>query len=1234
MLSALARVLVKRRLIIITVMSALTVLCGFLIPKVGVITDMAEFLPASSSMRQGLSLMEEEFPDSSNPSTTRIMFTGLRDLEEEEILAELESLPHVSAIDYEADSNIYHSGEHTLYIVKTPYDYGSAEESALLGALETDFADRGIQIQSDNPSPASELPAWIVIVAVSLLTLILFIMCASWLEPLLFLITIGMAVVLNLGTNLIRGSIADITFTIGAILQLVLSMDYSIILMNRYHHERLTEADPRAAMVTAVRGAFSSIASSSMTTVVGLLTLCFMSITIGLDLGVALAKGVFISMVCVFTILPTLIIWCDRAIRATAKPYLQPRLGALARFGHRMRWPILLLFIALFAASAVTAAGTPVAYTLSKEDPIADVFPTQNQIVLVYRNSDEEAAARIAADIAGEDFVRSVSSHSETIGKQHTIEDMEAALSQMDEGGLSLDRDALELVYFLAHGGEATPTMTLAQFVDFIGSNETMSSRLDPAMTSRIDEMRPFLDKERMTTAASPAQLADLLRMTEEEVEQILLLRAISDPSIAADSMTLPGFVSFILTDVANDPQYAAELGEAAVAQLRQMEVFTNADEMTTPMGYSRMSRLLGVDEPTMRLLYAQMTAESGAYDSVQMPLPAFVATMSTVIQSVPEVGSAMSAEQIAGLERLATFTDPAVITQPMDVPGLAQLFDIDPALLSALFAANSQSQGEAPPSQGQTPPSMEMSPLDFAALIVSAASDPSSPVAQMMEREQIEQLTALTHVMQLSASGTPISVEQFAQIVGIDARQAALILAIADCETVGADWAFTPQQVVAALEKNPDLLDVDQAGDLARLSTIINDSIAGRAYTPARLASLTGMSDSQARQLALVHTQRYGDTSSWNMTPHDFVSFLVDSVLTNGRYSTQFTPDQETRLRALRTLIDAVVTDTEFTPSALSSLFSRLGESTDTDQIALAYLAHAASDFDDSASTLSIAQLVSTLQSKIVPDPRFAPFLTTDAKTAIAQADSQIDSASAQLIGDTWSRMIITTTLDEDGDQTLAFIDSLDERCRAELDGGCHLVGNSVMISEMAKSFSTEMSLISWLTAGAIFLVIALTFWSLSVPLLLVLLVQCGVFITVTAIGLQGYDSYYLAQLMVQCILMGATIDYGILLTTQYRDARLSLDIPGALARALDRSIHTIATSGSIMIVVTGILGYLFENPTVGQICRTISIGALAATFLIIFILPGLLAAGDRFIAGRGRLGNAKHAMAEVDTA
>ncbi|WP_285069499.1 efflux RND transporter permease subunit [Pauljensenia sp. UMB1177] len=327
MLTASANFLVRFRHLIFVIMVVATGVCAVLTPRVGVINDMVEFLPATSQMRAGTDIMEVEFPGSMDTSSTRVMFTGLTASEEESTLAKLQTIPNVDSVGYEArteDSDgIYHQGDHTLFIVESKHAYGSAEDAAIQQALTDQFAIKGALIESDNPSPTSELPLWIVMVAVGLLALILFAMCASWLEPILFLVTIGMAVVLNLGTNLIRGSIADVTFTIGAILQLVLSMDYSIILMNRYRQEKTPDGSRPEAMVRAIRGAFSSIVSSSMTTVVGLLMLCFMSLLIGMDLGIALAKGVFLSMVSVFTILPTLILWCDRAIEKTAKPYLR-----------------------------------------------------------------------------------------------------------------------------------------------------------------------------------------------------------------------------------------------------------------------------------------------------------------------------------------------------------------------------------------------------------------------------------------------------------------------------------------------------------------------------------------------------------------------------------------------------------------------------------------------------------------------------------------------------------------------------------------------------------------------------------------------------------------------------------------------------------------------------------------------------------------------------------------------
>ena len=143
----------------------------------------------------------------------------------------------------------------------------------------------------------------------------------------------------------------------------------------------------------------------------------------------------------------------------------------------------------------------------------------------------------------------------------------------------------------------------------------------------------------------------------------------------------------------------------------------------------------------------------------------------------------------------------------------------------------------------------------------------------------------------------------------------------------------------------------------------------------------------------------------------------------------------------------------------------------------------------------------------------------------------------------------------------------------------------------------------------------VALTFRSLAIPALLVLIVQCGVFLTVSAVGAFGGSMYYLALLIVECILMGATIDYGILYTSYYREMRRLMGVREALAAAYRGSIHTVLTSGSIMVLITALVGPLFKNPTIEAIVQTLSIGCLSAILLILLILPGLLALFDRWV-------------------
>lgn len=170
----------------------------------------------------------------------------------------------------------------------------------------------------------------------------------------------------------------------------------------------------------------------------------------------------------------------------------------------------------------------------------------------------------------------------------------------------------------------------------------------------------------------------------------------------------------------------------------------------------------------------------------------------------------------------------------------------------------------------------------------------------------------------------------------------------------------------------------------------------------------------------------------------------------------------------------------------------------------------------------------------------------------------------------------------------------------------------------EMSLSFQQELNKISLITAIAILLVVLIAFRSPAVPVILVLLIQSAVYaVMVLMTTVFGSKMYYLALLVVQSILMGATIDYGVLFTNYYREKRKEMDIPESLRTAYESSIHTILTSGMIMVFATWILGYAFEDPSVGQICHLIALGVITALILIIFILPGVIAAFDKFTCG-----------------
>lgn len=495
-----------------------------------------------------------------------------------------------------------------------------------------------------------------------------------------------------------------------------------------------------------------------------------------------------------------------------------------------------------------------------------------------------------------------------------------------------------------------------------------------------------------------------------------------------------------------------------------------------------------------------------------------------------------------------------------------------------------------------------------------------NSLTAAYFDSDTLAQLTQVSGLMQSALDGTAYTYSELAALLGMDSDTVKLLYTLYDGNSGQlASWRISMVTMVDYLLGSSgsfsSMMSSSALSQLQTASAIMHGAMNGTHYTAAEMASLLGMETEQAEQLYLLYISEYGDTSTWQLSIHELLDFLAEEVLADEDYADMLTDEEREQLTGAKALADGVLSGGTYTPAECAELLTALTDQMDEATVELLYLYYQSVHNSNKTWTLSIVELFDYLSGDILDDERFAQWIDEDMRDEIQDMGDALAEGVDTLKSDGWSRLIIYSTMSDESEETTAFFDSLTAWLADNLQGEYHLIGNAAMVYEMQDSFGGEMTFITLLTAAAIFLVVALTFRSLAVPAILVLLVQCGVYITVTALGLGGDGVYYLALLIVECILMGATIDYAILLTNYYREYRASMMVPPALEGAYNGSIHTILTSGLILILVPGIVSFCFEEMTIRQICRAISIGAFCASLLILFILPGLLAAFDKLV-------------------
>ena len=350
---------------ILVLFFALAVLGVILRGMIPVNYDMADYLPEDSPSTVALNVMEEEF-DGGIPNA-RVMVRDVTIPEALEYKGQIESCQGVSSVTWLDDAadilqpvetmdtdtvETYYKDNAALFTVIIEDGKQVEAVNAIRAIIGNGNAMTGeaVSTAAATTGTVSEISK-ITVIAILFVFFMLILTTTSWMEPVLVMIGLGIAVLINSGSNLIFGEISFVTNAAGMILQIAVSLDYSVFLIHRFEECRRETPDPKAAMVDALYKSTSSILSSGLTTVIGFLALLFMKFEIGPDLGRALAKGVAISLITVFIFMPVLILAMQKWLEKTKHRSFLPGFRSFGKLINRVMIPMVCVFLVLIVPS-------------------------------------------------------------------------------------------------------------------------------------------------------------------------------------------------------------------------------------------------------------------------------------------------------------------------------------------------------------------------------------------------------------------------------------------------------------------------------------------------------------------------------------------------------------------------------------------------------------------------------------------------------------------------------------------------------------------------------------------------------------------------------------------------------------------------------------------------------------------------------------------------------------------
>lgn len=1063
---------------------------------VNVNADLTKYLPDDSQMKSGLEIVTSEFGSAAqmSGSDVHVMFEGVSPQEIPGITSLLDAYPDVHGVSYRYNAD----STYTVFDLDVPK---SVDQKTLGKQISHRFGDTCVvETSQDGATP----PVSVMIIAAVLIMLVLFLMAQSWFEPVVILVSTLMAVVLNMGTNALLPSVSITTNFIGSILQAVLSLDYCIVLLNRYRQEQDEHTDRRTAGIAAnkaVRLAAPSILSSALTTVVGLLMLCFMRLKIGADMGIVLAKGVVCSLVCTFTVMPSLMLLFRKTINRTAKKAYVPPTDALSQFVTRHKITMAVGAVLLFFASWYFSHTTTIFFSAEKNSRIEEVFPALNPIVLVYDTHEEEKILQLADSLSAQPGVQTLVSY---------------------------------------------PTL--------------MCEELTPAeQTRHIQSLMEMLSG--MMPPDAPKPTADQLALLSPETMQLLYyMRSVQGQP--QQPLRFPDLARFLHSHCVNNPLFASYIDDD---MRQQVELLQSMLDMPAPAPQPEpepapVSQEQAEEQDTI-IIRDTVPVDPLIVEATPIVMDTLVTPILDVnrIAIVPFVGTLYANQPNPVTLELRKLADTIAIRLPMSVKEMS------------LFIGSSQIQtqlvyGYAP---GKT---KQLTPLQYVHLLKDDLFKRPG-LAGMINDEQRRQLEQRAYLMDLAdqnASLTPNELNILLHSFGLDNYTDEQLFALANpvqlakpVEPVALAEPVKPAKPSAIALPEDEAIALEQSAEAEQaVSTEPVEEPVKHEHKPSR-------EDLQAE-------------------------LFTELVFGEEAYSPVEMAGKLARLMALSGVKTAPVT---------------------ADQMSLLYDYYGAVHSSCDTMRMGLDKLLVYVCDTLVNDARLATIIPDSARSQIAGVRTQVMDGIGQMRLPDHSLLVLLTTLPYESAQTYEFVENLTAIADEHLNNEHYYVGESVMYAEMRAGFNHEMNIVTLLTILSIFLIVAITFRSFIVPTILVVTVMTAVYVNVVVSGLVAGKMLYLAYLVVQAILMGATIDYGILLANYYREYRRTMLPNDAVMAAYRGSIRTITTSGLIMVIAPAVMALLIDDLMISNIVGCIAVGAFVAIVLILTVVPAILVALDKWV-------------------